>query len=425
MRIVSTVTGVVMPENPKGGLRDLVNAGFENVYFDFGLVCPAELIRAYGNPNFKSNFRTMAIEDPTRLNECASSLLDRAKEQGIEVTLAKAPTLLIDTRRTDLNELIVALTKESIKLCGKYGIKNIIVDSLFAGIEPKNMWKVNQDYYLSLATIARENNVNILLENQCVDVGGHLIRGLFTEEDKTLELIDNLNNKVSDNIFAFAYNVGNANLCSLKHYEVLSKIGSYTKVILISDNDGMNEASLLPYTSTSKKGLTTDWLNLVRGVRASGFDGDIVLEYADTACVTSATLVPSMLAYAKAIADFFKWQFEIESLVKKSKDRVLFGAGNMCRNYIKNYGKEYPPRYTCDNNSARWGETFEGLEIKNPEELKDLPEDVTIFICNMYYREIEAQLRNMGLKNPIEYFSDEYMPSYHFERLNMAVVHQK
>ena len=89
---------------------------------------------------------------------------------------------------------------------------------------------------------------------------------------------------------------------------------------------------------------------------------------------------------------------------------------------MKNYGKEYPPRYTCDNNSARWGETFEGLEIKNPEELKDLPEDVTIFICNMYYREIEEQLREMGLKNPIEYFSDEYMPSYHFERLNMSVV---
>ncbi len=422
MRVISTATGVIVPVNPRGGMKDLKNAEFKNVYFDFGLVCPAGAMRTLGNPNFKSSYTTMAIEDPTRLIECASPVIDRAKEQGINITLAKAPTLLLDTRRTDLNELVIALAKESIKICGKCGIKYIIIDSLFAGIEPENMWKANQGFYLSLATLARENKVMILLENQCVDVGGHLVRGLFTDDDKTVELIDTLNSKVGDNVFAFAYNVGKANLCSLRHYEMLSKLGSYTKVILISDNDGMNEASLLPYTSTSQKGLTTDWLNLVRGVRACGFDGDIVLEYADTACATSATLVPPMLAYAKSLADFFKWQFEIEALVKKSKDRVLFGAGNMCRSYMKNYGKEYPPRYTCDNNSARWGETFEGLEIKNPEELKDLPEDVTIFICNMYYREIEEQLREMGLKNPIEYFSDEYMPSYHFERLNMSVV---
>ena len=33
------------------------------------------------------------------------------------------------------------------------------------------------------------------------------------------------------------------------------------------------------------------------------------------------------------------------------------------------------------------------------------------------YREIEEQLGAMGLKNPIEYFNDEYMPSFHFDRL--------
>lgn len=93
----------------------------------------------------------------------------------------------------------------------------------------------------------------------------------------------------------------------------------------------------------------------------------------------------------------------------------------MCRNYMKNYGEEFPPLFTCDNNSSRWGEEFCGLTIKAPEELKKLPPDCAVFICNVYYREIEAQLRSMGIKNPIEYFNDEYMPTFYTERIDMAI----
>ena len=35
-----------------------------------------------------------------------------------------------------------------------------------------------------------------------------------------------------------------------------------------------------------------------------------------------------------------------------------------------------------------------------------------------YYDEIEAQLREMGLKNPIERFNDEYMPSMYTDRFD-------
>ena len=89
----------------------------------------------------------------------------------------------------------------------------------------------------------------------------------------------------------------------------------------------------------------------------------------------------------------------------------------MCRNYMKCYGAIYPPLFTCDNNQALWGTSFCGLEVKSPEALKDLPDDCGVFICNLYYREIEAQLRAMGVKH-IEYFNDEYMSSYYFDRFH-------
>ena len=55
--------------------------------------------------------------------------------------------------------------------------------------------------------------------------------------------------------------------------------------------------------------------------------------------------------------------------------------------------------------------------LKNPEILRELPKDCCVVICNIYYREIEVQLREMGIEN-IGYFNDEYMPSFYFDRLD-------
>ena len=72
--------------------------------------------------------------------------------------------------------------------------------------------------------------------------------------------------------------------------------------------------------------------------------------------------------------------------------------------------------FTCDNNEKTWGTVFCGLEVKPPGAMKDLPEDCGVFICNIYYREIKRQLQAMGVEN-IEFFNDEYMPSFYFDRL--------
>ena len=158
-------------------------------------------------------------------------------------------------------------------------------------------------------------------------------------------------------------------------------------------------------------------MNLIRGLREIGYDEQLVLNLEDTAAAFSPLLRPALLQLAKSVGDYLKWQIEIENLLKSYSSIVLFGAGNMCRNYMKCYGEKYPPLFTCDNNKELWGTSFCGLEVRAPECLKELPADCAIFICNIYYREIEQQLREMELKNPIEFFNDEYMPTYYFDRL--------
>lgn len=85
---------------------------------------------------------------------------------------------------------------------------------------------------------------------------------------------------------------------------------------------------------------------------------------------------------------------------------------------MKCYGRQYPPLFTCDNNPAIWGTEIYGLEVRSPEVLKELPENCGVFICNIYYREIEKQLLEMGIHH-IEFLNDEYMPSFHFDRMEM------
>ena len=132
-------------------------------------------------------------------------------------------------------------------------------------------------------------------------------------------------------------------------------------------------------------------------------------------------LKEGMLQHTKRVGEYLKLQLELEQVLAKYDKRVLFGAGNMCRNYMKCYGEKYPPLFTCDNNAAIWGTRFEGLEVKDPEELKKLPEDCAIFICNIYYDEIKKQLQNMGLQNPIHYFNDEFMPSLYLDRFDSEI----
>ena len=118
----------------------------------------------------------------------------------------------------------------------------------------------------------------------------------------------------------------------------------------------------------------------------------------------------------REILDYFALQIHIERELKRYDRVALFGAGNMCRNYMKCYGEKYPPLFTCDNNPKLWGTEFEGLKVKPPESLKHLPDNCGVIICNIFYREIEAQLRSMGIRH-IGYFNDEYMPSFYFDRL--------
>lgn len=409
-------TGTVNLTYPGQGVTDLYNAGFQNIIFDINMCCSGNDLENFGKQRDVVSNGIKVLENPKKVCQYFEHFLQRVREKQICLPVAYAPYFMRNTKRTDLIGCWIHMVEECIHLCGKNGCQYLIVRPIFTGIESGKEWERNRDFYLHLADIAKVYHIMLLLENQCRDMGGHLVRGICAEGSEAAEWVDKLNAECGEERFGFCMDSGICNICGQNMYEMARILGKRLKMVILRDCDGHRESAMLPFTCAYQRQSQTDWLSLIRGLREIGFDGHLALNMIDTAAAFSPLLRPQLFTMAKSVADYFKWQIEIESNLRKYPNRVLFGAGNMCRNYMKCYGEKYPPLFTCDNNKALWETSFCGLEVKSPEALRELPADCAIFLCNIYYREIEQQLRDMGIKNPIMYFNDEYMPSFHFRK---------
>lgn len=420
MNILCAPAGMVNPNSPKSEITRIKESGFEEMLLDFSVFCPARELEYFGKPG--KDFKTLSLfgisEHPEKLYDCLKPLLEECEKKSVRLSVAHAPYLNRNTKREDLSEMLIRLTEESIRVCGQAGCKYLIVRPLFSGIKRDSEWEINREYYLGLADIARENNVTILLENHCHDRNGYWVRGICSDAGEAAMWIDRLNEEAGEPRFGFCMDVGVCNLCGQDMQEFATVLDSRIKAVILRDCDSHQETSMLPFTCVSPQKGATDWLGLIRGLREIEFDGFMILDFSSMADAFPPLIRHHLLPLAKVIVDYFQWQINIKSVIKRYDARVLFGAGNMCRNYMKCFGEEFPPLFTCDNNPKRWGESFEGLEIKSPEALRELAPDCAIFICNIYYGEIEQQLRAMGIANPIEFFNDEYLPSYYLDRLD-------
>ncbi len=430
MNIVCSPSGIVSPFRPGQGIMDIAGAGFEGISLELAMCCSGHELEHFGEESQKEkekeeqqNALDRGIkkfppisEHPQGMSRFFEKMLGSCREKNLHVFVMTAPSLPRDTKREDMVPVLKSLHEEAIRYCKSLGCSYLVIRPLTYVRGSEKLWQLNREYYLGLADLAKDHGVMILLENQFVLRNGQAVRGACSDETAAARWVDELNREAGEERFGFCMNVGVLSLCGQSMYEFAVTMGQRIKAVILGDCDGYHEGYMLPFTSVCSGQPRTDWLSLIRGLRRIGFDGQMILNMSDTAAVFSPLLRPQLMALAKAVAEYFKWQVQIEELLKKYDSIVLFGAGNMCRNYMKCYGETYPPLFTCDNNERIWGTTFCGLEVKPPEALKGLPETCGIFICNIYYREIEKQLRDMGI-NHIEFFNDEYMPTFYFDRL--------
>lgn len=422
MEIVCSPLGIVSLEYPKQGLKDIAGE-FDGAVLDMGSIADfyAYHVAEWRKKRGDRSYKHWIMDNPDKLSEIVRPFVAAYKQHSLSYPLACANFLpYMSGQEEDFGDFflpIKTLLIECVKTAGEVGVKYLIVRPLAVGVGDRDIWEANREIYLSLAKVARGYGLQILLESQYRIHNGGFVRGLCAEPYEALHWLKELNRAAGYECFGFHMDVGICSLLGQDMREVASTLGKYVKVVTARDCDGLGDSATLPFTSASGGKCRTDWLSLIRGLREIQFDGLMAINFADTASITSPLLKPTLMKYARAVADFLAWQIGMENLLKKHSQRALFGAGNMCRAYMKCYGEKYPPLFTTDNDKSKWGTSFCGLMVKSPEELKNLPKDCAILICNIYYREIERQIKEMGVQNPVGYFNDEYMPQFHFERI--------
>lgn len=75
---------------------------------------------------------------------------------------------------------------------------------------------------------------------------------------------------------------------------------------------------------------------------------------------------------------------------------ILFGAGKLGQTAFLTLEEKYNIDYFCDNDLQKQGQFMLGIEIINPEKIKELINPVVI-VCSLYYREISWQLLEMNV----------------------------
>lgn len=411
----AAVTSMEHPELNIQSIRELKEAGIHEFMYDFDIIAPMRNILAD-----KSGERRRFRPDSIR-NTYQKSLEGLIAEEVLP-TIAKLPFIDIRSKSAVATSLEILLKVDAncIKACEEMGCKAIIVQPPLIYTSLENAWEKIRDFYLSLASQCKKPDTKILLVNQCKNQNGHMLRGICSDGTVAAEWVDKLNHEVGTNRFGFCLDIGSSSLCGQDTHSLASALGERIEAVILTESDGHTMTRLLPFSSAQKTSVmtcsATDWLGVIRGLRDASFDGYLILDPVDTIMAFPPLVRKSLFPVCRSLLDYFVMQLDIENDLKKYKNIVLFGAGNMCRNFMKCYGTKYPPLFTCDNNPKRWGTEFAGLMVKNPEELRGLPENSGVIICNIYYNEIEAQLRSMGLKN-IGYFNDEYMPSYPYGRI--------
>ena len=403
MQVVYQSSGVVDIWKPNSGLKKFVAADVGASVLDLSCLdwlfdtAKIKEKKQYGSKSVEE----ILLEQPLKIEGFINPYLEKCKELGVSVPLVIMPVCADPAEHLERYEMFL---KACINSCEAYGISSVVVPPL------QESWTINQVFYSGLFEKVPKKNVQILLTNRVQNHNGHYVRGVCCEATEDAEWIDRLNQDNASDCFGFFMDMRSCNLCGQNMYEFANALGERIKAVRVCDNDGQTLSSLIPFSNVSQKHLKVDWLNFFRGMRKLEFEGILLVDASDSVAALSTLLKTDFLRYEKKIGEYLIFQIELEKTVGKYSNRVLFGAGNMCRNYMKCYGKMYPPLFTCDNNPALWGTEFEGLTIHNPEDLKKLPDDCAIFICNLYYEDIQEQIEMMGLNNPIEWFNDEYLP---------------
>lgn len=325
--------------------------------------------------------------------EIPYELLDSVEVEQITGVLVKAQNLTVD------------VLKEVLEKAGRFGAKYLLLDTQELA-EAETLCDILESCIVDIL----EKEIEIYIENGYQTVGESYRNSIFSDAAVLAWLAAEFNKVCGRECFGVCLNVGYANLLGKNLRTMAEELAGCIRLVHVNDNDGISNQHQMPYTFAKGRGAqsSTDWYHLIGALLEQQFDGFMVFDVTGLFKRTPLPLQGAMLELLMKMGQDWHERFHIERMLNvPEKKLILFGAGGTTKNYLKRWGKKYPPIFLTDNNKKLWGSKCEGFPVKSPEAILEVPaEERNVVICNLHYDEIGEQLKNMGIT--YQCYRDDY-----------------
>lgn len=352
---------------------------------------------------FKAGIQYLKIMDKRAV---AGSILN----ESIEIRIAEIDDIFKENKDIHIkgavwNPVIDGdITESMLKCLSSAGCIYIV-------LETKNIKDVTQLMSLldNIIDIIKIYGMTLLIENSNIKQKDSYIYGPFSEGSRLCTIVSDIRCTYNYDNVGICADIGTANLLGSNLKAFVEDCMSCLVLVHVNDNDGVEDVAQMPFTFTVGRGVrATDIYRVIGMLIKYDFSGFIVFNNVGTWKRTPAVLHHSMIRLLEGMAAEWEKEFGFaDKLNQDGRQLILFGAGNMFRDYMIKFGDKYPPKFIVDNNKEVWGEERLGIEIKSPDAILDIPpEERNVWICNINYEPIGKQLKNMGIE--YDCFIDQY-----------------
>lgn len=148
----------------------------------------------------------------------------------------------------------------------------MIPDAKTDGSSRAKIWRMNQEFYISLIPILRECRTKLCIENMFSFEGGRYVPNCVSTAEDMAEYIDRMNDIAGEERFAACLDTGHAHLLGLDLAGMVCALGSRLQTLHLHDNDGRGDAHTAPYMGT------LNWDRFLRALRTVGYAGILSFE---------------------------------------------------------------------------------------------------------------------------------------------------
>ncbi len=283
------------------GMKAIKEAGFEAV--DFGGLCGH-----YPWADAQEEKPCAFFDDEENLIALMTEYKNAAKKYGIEFGQFHAPHPSYFPRKPKATQIMQDTIRKCIELCGECGCPYIVIHPCFDGstrfpsLTKEQEYQLNIEFYSSLIPLLKKHHVVCCLENMWAQdwKTKKIYTASCSDMNEACRYIDELNAIAGETCFGFCLDIGHLLLVGIDPCNAIEALGDRLVTLHVHDNNGIDDGHTLPFLGVC------NWRRVVKGLRESGYKGNLNYETKEFNEIFPKELIPDALKMLGATANYFR-----------------------------------------------------------------------------------------------------------------------